>query len=65
MRNLATGSGPTSDEWSDVGPDPLGNREDPKPLGDHCIALNLESQDLLVLSLPLLTVALQEVSAPG
>ena len=61
---MATGSGPTSDEWSDVGSDPFCNREDPKALEDHCIALNLESQDLLALPLPRLTTAVHEVLSP-
>jgi len=40
------------------------HREDPKALEDHCIALNLEPQDLLALPLPRLTTALHEVLSP-
>jgi hypothetical protein len=38
--------------------------EDPRALEDHCIALNLEPQDLLALPLPRLTTALREVLSP-
>ncbi len=40
------------------------HREEPKTLEDHCIALNLEPQDLLALTLPRLTTALHEVLSP-
>lgn len=42
----------------------LAHQEDPKALEDHCIALNLEPQDLLALPLPSLTTALREILSP-
>jgi hypothetical protein len=40
------------------------HREEPKALEDHCIALNLEPQDLLSIPLPRLTLALHEILSP-